>query len=77
MDMNLNVWTTQDTNDTEYNELIKTYISENKWLSETHLLNLSKTKYSSQIKHSGLPVTKGIQYLLVGFLDIDFDLLNK
>jgi len=28
--------------------------------------------HSSLIKHSGLPVTKGTRYLLVGFLDIDF-----
>jgi hypothetical protein len=27
--------------------------------------------HSSQIKHSGLPITKGKRYLLVGFLDID------
>jgi len=46
MDLNVNVWTMQDTNDVEYNELIKTYISENKWLSKTHLLDLSKTKYT-------------------------------
>ena len=27
--------------------------------------------HSSQIKHSGLPITKGHRYLLVGFMDID------
>lgn len=28
--------------------------------------------HSSQIKHSGLPITKGTRYLLVGFLNIEF-----
>jgi hypothetical protein len=40
----INVW---DTNYTaEFNEPIITYIDDNKWLSETHLLDLSKTKYT-------------------------------
>jgi hypothetical protein len=27
--------------------------------------------HSSRIKHSGLPITNGTRYLLVGFLDIN------
>lgn len=30
--------------------------------------------HSGKIKHSGLPITKGVRYLLVGFIDIDFTL---
>lgn len=32
------------------------------------------TIHSSKIKHSGLPITKGIRYLLVGFVNIDISL---
>jgi len=35
-----------DTNDTEYNEQIITFISENQWLGQTHLLDLSKPEYT-------------------------------
>jgi hypothetical protein len=30
--------------------------------------------HSGKIKHSGLPITKGVRYLLVGFIDIEFTL---
>ena len=36
--------------------------------------------HSSKIKHAGLPITKGMRYLLVGFLNIDLtveDILNN
>lgn len=37
---------TPDTNDVEYNDILTKYIDDNKWLGKTHLLNLSKTKYT-------------------------------